>query len=124
MPSPVYALFAEAMIERKQILCDYDGLPRELCSILLGHSDRREVALAYQFAGGGKSPLPSRGQWKCLFLSKVRVARLRVGARYAGASHERPQSCVKLVDLDANPQSAYAPRRRIPSRPRPHKRRD
>jgi hypothetical protein len=57
MSSPVYALFAKAMTERKQILCDHDGGPRELCPILLGHSDGREGALADQFAGGGKRPL-------------------------------------------------------------------
>src|SRR5690349_12225025 len=54
-PSSTYALFAQAMAERKQILCLYDGHPRALCPIILGHTGGQEMALVYQFAGGSKS---------------------------------------------------------------------
>jgi hypothetical protein len=112
MPSSTYELFAMAMAERKQILCVYDGYSRELCAVLLGHSKGEEVALAYQFGGNGKTPLPPRGQWKCLHLSKVSDAKLRDGPWHAGPSHKRAQSCVEIVDLDVNPESPYNPRRR------------
>lgn len=119
MPSPIYDSFARAMADRKQILCRYDGYPRELCPIILGHTKGQEVALAYQFGGQSKSSLPPAGQWKCLRLSKVTDVQLRDGPWHAGSSHRRPQLCVKIVDLDVNPSSPYNPQRRVgTSRPR------
>jgi len=41
MPSSIYDLFAQAMLERKQIVCTYNGYRRELCPIILGHSQRQ-----------------------------------------------------------------------------------
>jgi hypothetical protein len=112
MPSATYQLFEEAMRRRKQILCLYDGHPRELCPVILGHTKGQEVALTYQFAGKSSKPLPPSGQWKCFRLSKVRNVQLRDGPWHAGAQHMQPQSCVDIVDLDVNPDSPYNPQRR------------
>jgi hypothetical protein len=114
MASRSYELFARALLERQQIVCRYDGYRRELCPIILGHSKGQEAALVYQFAGGSKSGLPVGGQWKCLRLTKASEVRLREGPWFAGESHQRPQACVEVVDLDVNPSSPYKPRR--PSR--------
>ena len=114
MTSSTYHLFAEAMADRKQIVCVYDGYPRELCAIVLGHTKRQEVALVYQFAGESKSGLPPGGQWKCLHLIKISDVKLRDGPWHAGSSrHKRAQACVEIVDLDVNPSSPYRPRRRF-----------
>ena len=113
MPSPTYDLFEQAMAGRKQILCTYDGYPREVCPIILGHTNGREVALAYQFGGGGKTGLPPGGRWKCLSLAKVGNVQLRNGPWYSGTSHAQAQQCVKVVDLDVNPASPYAPKRQV-----------
>ena len=114
MPSRSYELFAKALVERKQVVCLYDGCRRELCPIILGHTKGQEAALVYQFAGESQSGLPPGGQWKCLRLTKASAVALREGPWFAGASHQRPQACVESVDLDANPASPYNPRR--PSR--------
>jgi hypothetical protein len=113
MPSPTYKVFAQAMAERKQVLCVYDGYPRELCPIVLGHSKGQEVSLVYQFGGGSTKGLPPQGQWRCLFLAKARDVSLRDGPWHAGSSHQQPQACVESVDLDVNPKSPYRPRRRL-----------
>ena len=63
------------MTNRQQVLCTYDGYPRELCPVILGHTNGQEVALTYQFAGKSKS----QGRWKCLSLSKVSNIQLRDG---------------------------------------------
>ncbi len=118
LPSRTYRLFARAMGARKQIVCMYDGYIRELCPVVLGHTDGEEVALTYQFAGGSKSGLRDGGDWKCLRLSRVDEARLRDGDWRAGSSHTRLQQCVRDVDLDVNPASPYSPKRRLPSKPR------
>lgn len=112
MTSPTYALFEQAIRQRKQILCKYDGYARELCPIILGHTDGQEIALAYQFAGRSSKPLPPGGQWKCLRLSKLSDVKLRDGTWHAGDSHMQRQTCVQTVDLDVNPDSPYDPKRR------------
>ena len=113
MASPIYQLFARAMDERKQILCVYDGYPRELCPVILGHNKGREVALTYQFAGQSNSGLAPGGQWKCCHLSKVTAVKLRDGPWHTGSGHSREQPCVEVVDLDVNPASPYNARRRL-----------
>ncbi len=112
MPSHTYTLFQQAMLHQQQILCTYDGYFRELCPIILGHTQGQERALTYQFAGGSRTGLPPSGQWRCLFLSKVSNVQLRDGPRRTGASHMQPQGCVEEVDLDVNPDSPYNPRSR------------
>jgi hypothetical protein len=111
--SSVYKLFEEAITRRKQILCTYQGRPRELCPIILGHSQGREKALTYQFGGQSNKGLPPAGQWRCLWLSEVSKVRLRDGPWHAGDSHNQPQGCVEVVDLDVNPASPYNPKRHL-----------
>jgi hypothetical protein len=73
---------------RKQIVCMYGGYVRELCPIILGHSQGQEKALTYQFGGRSKSGLPPQGEWRCLWLSKVSDVQLRDGPWFAGAARQ------------------------------------
>jgi hypothetical protein len=116
MPSRPYVLFSQAMRARKQILCLYHGYIRELCPIILGHSQGQEKALTYQFGGQSRSGLPEGGQWRCLWLDKVSNVQLCDGPWHAGKAHTQPQACVETVDLDVNPSSPYNPARRLRSK--------
>jgi predicted DNA-binding transcriptional regulator YafY len=116
MASPVYRLFEQAMRLRKQIVCIYRGRTREICPVILGHTDGHEVALTYQFAGASNSRLPPGGQWRCLSLSEVNEVTLRDGPWLVGTRHARQQSCVQDVDLDVNPDSPYRPKRPLKRR--------
>ncbi len=113
MSSSAYRLFEEAITSMKQILCVYNGRIRELCPIILGHSQGQEKALTFQFGGQSEKGLPRGGEWRCLWLAKVKDIRLRDGAWHAGDSHGQPQGCVEFVDLDVNPASPYNPKRRL-----------
>jgi hypothetical protein len=113
MASGNYALFEQAMRLRKPVFCMYDGYPRELCPIILGHSQGEEKALTYQFGGQSKSGLPRGGEWRCLSLSRVSNAKLHDGPWRAGSHHSHPQRCVDAVDLDVNQSSPYRPSRRL-----------
>jgi len=112
-PTFTYLLFVQAMAERKQIVCTYNGYPCELCPVILGHSQGEEKALTYQFGGDSESGLPREGAWKCLVLAKVSNVQLRDGSWHVGDSHTQRQRCVDVVDLDINPASRYNPRRRL-----------
>jgi hypothetical protein len=101
-PSATYRLFKQAILERKQIICVYNGKHRELCPIVLGYKNGEEKCLTFQVGGESTSQLPPRGEWRCLELSKVRNARMRDGPWREGDQHGRPQACIDIVDLDVN----------------------
>ena len=108
--SETYALIAKAMKTGKQVVCLYDGHPREVSPVLLGHTKSEEKALVFQFGGQSRSRLPD---WKCFFLAKVSEVQLRDGPLPGTSRHLKRQSCVVDVDLDINPESPYRPRRRL-----------
>jgi hypothetical protein len=113
MHSSTYLMLAEAMACRQQVLCAFGGTPRELCPIVLGHSDGKEMVLAYQFGGASSTGLAPGGEWRCFTVAGISDVSLRDGPWLTGSSHEQPQACVKEVDLDVNPDSPYAPKRRL-----------
>src|SRR6201984_2588081 len=113
VPSSAYKRFEEAMTNKKQILCTYNGRPRELCPIILGHSQGQEKALTYQFGGQSEKGLPPGGQWRCLWLSKVSDVRLHDGPWHAGDRHKQPQGCVEIADPHITPGSPYNPKRHL-----------
>ena len=113
MPSRTYELFRAAMAGRKQIHCRYHGYRRELCPIILGHSQGREKALTFQFGGESRSGLPPGGEWRCLWLDDVSNVTLCNGPWHSGGDHSRQQGCVEIVDFDVNPASPYKPKRRL-----------
>jgi hypothetical protein len=102
MPSATYRLIRRAILAQQQIVCVYDGLMRELCPHILGHTDGEEKLLAFQFGGMSSRPLPPGGQWKCLFVARMTQVEPRDGAWHAGGSHRREQTCVADIDLDIN----------------------
>ena len=109
---PDLPAFAEAMAARRPVVCMYDGYPRAICPIILGHSEGAEKALTFQFEGlGSKGPV--RGDWRCLELDKVSHAELIDGPWHCGQRHSQAQKCVGDVDLDVNPDSPYDPKRRF-----------
>ncbi len=112
MPNRTYQLFAEAMAARRPVACIYQGHPRTVCPVILGHSDGVEKTLTWQVSGRS-SQGPVHGQWKCLTLSEVEKPVIVEGAWRTGTRHSQAQTCVKDVDLDANPDSPYAPRRML-----------
>jgi hypothetical protein len=102
MTSATYRLFRKAILEEKQVACDYQGYYRELCPHIIGHTDGEEKVLAFQFAGETSTTLPPDGEWRCLYLSKVSNVVLRKGPWHAGSEHRRSQTCVEAIDLDIN----------------------
>jgi hypothetical protein len=100
MRSATYALFREAILAEKQVICSYEGRRRELCPHIIGTNRKgEEVVLAWQFAGQSSGRLP---QWRCLRLAEVTDARMRDGSWHAGRSHTTTQTCVSAIDLDIN----------------------
>ncbi len=45
MPSATYILFRNAILTEQQVLCTYDGRPRELCPHIIGTNKDGEEAV-------------------------------------------------------------------------------
>lgn len=102
MPSSVYQTFRKAILERKQIVCTYQGKHRELCPHCLGTKGNEEKSLAFQFGGESSKGLPPGGEWRCLFLAQVENARIQDGAWHTGQRHTTKQTCVDEVDVEVD----------------------
>jgi predicted DNA-binding transcriptional regulator YafY len=108
--SKLFWLFHRAVINRRQIVCVYQGYNREFCPIILGHKDGRERLLAFQFAGGS-SKGPVRGKWKCFNLGEIENAKTRRGRWHSGGKDRAPQSCLDEVFVDVNTEIKNQPGR-------------
>ena len=102
MTSAIYTLVRDAMFAEKQVHCVYESYARVLCPVILGHSDGKEKLLAFQIGGTSSKGLPRGGEWKYLYLSKVRNPQMADGPWREGERHSQQQSCVKDVDIDIN----------------------
>lgn len=99
-----YALLRQAVLERKQVTCIYQGLHREICPHCIGQGKRGEQkVLSFQFAGSSSKGLPPGGQWRCMDVADISNVVLRDGEWHTGHSHLKPQTCVKTVDVQAGP---------------------
>jgi len=102
MPSPTYAFFRRAILERKLIVCRYQGKRREIAPHILGFKDKAEKALVYQFGGESNSVLPPGGEWRCFALSEVERVETMDGEWRTGNAHRVTQQCIDIVDVDVN----------------------
>lgn len=109
-PSPTYRLFAWANDNRVPLVCLHRGRPKAICPVIVGHTDGKEVALAWQYAGKTSGRLPD---WRCLYFALVGDAQPVEGEWQAGPSHQSRQTCVQIVDYDANEHSPYNPTRSL-----------
>jgi hypothetical protein len=114
-----YEQLREAIFARQQVVAEYHGHVREFCPYVLGWCHGEARCLVYQFGGSSQSGSIAPGSpnnWRCLKVAELRKVRLRPGRWYSGPSHERPQSCVDVIDLDVEkPETllaGVAPKRR------------
>jgi hypothetical protein len=110
--SDTFKAFHRAILEKKQIICTYNGAHREICPHILGHSEGVEKALVFQFAGESATTLPPGGEWRCLNLADVRDIETREGRWRSGRSHRATQQCVENVYIDVNTAVPDQPGRR------------
>jgi hypothetical protein len=110
--SEAFRLFHRAILDRQQITCIYNGVRREVCPHILGHTAGEEKALVYQFGGASTSRPLGKGQWRCLYLSKVSDVALRDGPWHTGSEHRKTQRCVETLYVDVNTRVPNQPGRR------------
>jgi hypothetical protein len=98
-----YGTLRQALVDRKQVLCRYQGYYRELSLHKIGQGvDRTDRVFTFQFAGQtSQGALPPSGEWRCMRVAEIDVIEVRDGPFYSGTSKGiRPQSCVKFIDVE------------------------
>lgn len=102
MPSTVYGLIRQAIIRRQQVLASYHGQPRSLCPHAIGLKHGVAHCLAYQFAGGSRSRVITKGSpdnWRCLVVGELEDVRVREGAWYTAWNFMNPSACIDEIDV-------------------------
>ena len=95
-----YNALRNAIIDRKQIVCRYNGFVRECCPHAIGATMGERRVFVYQFAGGSSSGLPVGGEWRCMTIDDMAAISVREGPWHTGTRHSKKQTCIKAVDLD------------------------
>ncbi len=97
----VYKVIRAATLARRQVVATYKGYRRELCPHVLGTKEGRRQALFFQFGGGSSSVLPPGGQWRCIPVDGLEDVVVRDGPWHTGVGHERLETCVDTIDVEA-----------------------
>ena len=70
--------------------------------------------LCYQYGGGSESGLKPPGapeNWRCLAVENFRDVEFVEGTWWTAPNHSRPQTCVVVVDVDAEDYPEHAPQK-------------
>lgn len=108
----LYYLFAWAIENRARIFCDYGGHGREICPVVLGRNDGKEMARVWQIGGETSNGKLSEPEWRSFDLANVSDVRLAEGGWRTGPSGQQQKS-FEEVDYDANPASPFNPARSL-----------
>lgn len=100
MASPVYDLIRSAVLNKRQVIADYNGYRREMCPHVIGLKGGREQALFFQFAGQSSKGLLPGGEWRCIPIAGLRNVEVRDGPWHTDTNHSQRQSCVDAIDVE------------------------
>lgn len=99
-----YELVRDAIENRKQIACIYDGKYREVCPHVLGDKNGVAHAFCYQFGGASSKPLEPLGSpnnWRCMEIGKMQSVESRDGDWFTSREGIGRQDCVyQIVAID------------------------
>ena len=98
-----YAILAEAIGTKQQVIGTYHGEERVFSPHALGTKRGVPHALVYQYAGGSRSGLPGSGEWRCLDVEQLSDIRLEPGPWRTAANVFNPQSCLDDIEFLADP---------------------
>jgi hypothetical protein len=89
-----YAVIRQAIVNRQQLACFYNGYHRECCPHAIGTTNGISRVLVYQFAGDSSRGLPLGGEWRCMDIPGMSRIEVRDGPWFTGMRHTQRQTCV------------------------------
>jgi hypothetical protein len=103
MDDRTYAILAEAIDTKQQVVARYGGEERIFSPHALGAKRGAAHVLVYQYAGGSRTGLPPGGEWRCLKVDELSEIRLEPGAWRTAPNVFNPQTCLDEVEVVADP---------------------
>ena len=95
MPSRVFAIFRQAVLEHRQVLFRDQDATRHACPHIVGYGPNGdEEALLYQFSAVTWDGEPVDGKWISVGLAWIGDATLLDGTWHTAPDVTRPRSCV------------------------------
>jgi hypothetical protein len=100
MPSAVYNLIRQAILDKQNIRATYHGHVRDMSPHMLGTKGAKEQGLFFQFAGDSQRGLPPGGEWWCLTLDDLSRASVIEGEWRTRPDYSpRNELCVDQIDV-------------------------
>src|ERR1051326_6371906 len=94
-----YDLIRDAILQKKQLNCEYKGKQRKICPLVLGTKAGKQKVFVWQFDGTSNTNLPVGGDWRCMFVEELTSVSASDGEWHSGSQTSRPQTCVEEVDV-------------------------
>lgn len=101
----MYRMVRMAVVSKRPVRAIYQGRDRWLCPHRLGRNQEGQIrVLCYQYGGESSSGLQAAGSpenWRCIALEKLSRVQLLEDVWHTAPNHSRPQTCVAVIDVDA-----------------------
>ena len=104
MPSEIYALIRQAILEKKQIHADHNGARRETCPHAIGRKNGREHVLFYEHGGSGveRPRTPPQRTWRCVSVNALENVTIHDGPWHTAKYQATNASCFDEMDIEVN----------------------
>jgi hypothetical protein len=95
-----YQVLRQAVVNRQQVTCIYQGRYRECCPHAIGTKQGQQHVMMFQFAGDSSKGLPPGGEWRCMDVNQLSNVSVKDGPWHTRDDHTRPNTCIDVVDVD------------------------
>ncbi|HYC65198.1 MAG TPA: hypothetical protein VEC14_10740 [Reyranellaceae bacterium] len=95
-----YALIRQAILQRRSLSAEYEGLQRRFSPHALGRNRAGSPAVVvFQYAGAAPAGLPLAGDWACFQLDGLRNLTVNDDVWLAGPIAGRPSGWLESIDV-------------------------
>jgi hypothetical protein len=97
-----YEVIRSSVLNKHCLTAVYEQRIRHFSPHCLGKNrDGGFSVLAFQYGGQSSKLLPPEGQWRCFGLQSLTGIHINADNWHTGHDHDRPNTCVRKVDVDA-----------------------
>ena len=102
MASDYFAIISDAVRNKKQVTCVYQGLYRKICPHTIGWKNGQAKVWGFQFGGESSNGLPDNGEWRCMFIAGITDLAVQDGEWHTRDDYDREQSCIDDIDAEVS----------------------
>ena len=97
-----YQVIRNAIANKQNLAAFYDNYYRVFSPHTIGHTGLEARVLGLQFAGGSSRGLAHGGNWRCFAIDRLEDVEVVAGSWHTLDTHSRPQTCIRVVDLEVS----------------------